>query len=149
MSPMPVELQDPLPERVEEAAHALEARAPGFLASVRAQAKRLGLIDPDGTDIGAAVVAVQELAVIDLDVPTVSRLPLARHVKQAVKSLTGWYLGYFGRQVTALGLAVAHLGTLVAGDTARLGARVQGIESTVEDLAGRIERLEGGGTRPR
>jgi hypothetical protein len=145
---MPADVHDPLPGRLEKAERSLETGFPGYLDLVRSSARRRALADPEGTDLAAALVAVDELSLIDLDVPTASRIPLARYVKQAVKSLIAWYLGYFGRQITALGQSVAHLGTILVGRADRLENRVEAAESTLAELAGRVERLEEAGRAP-
>jgi hypothetical protein len=139
---MSAEAHDPLLHRLEEAKRSLEAGCPGYLDLVRSSARRRALADPEGTDLAAALVAVDELSLIDLDVPTASRIPMARYVKQVVKSLIAWYLGYFGRQITALGQSVAHVGTILADRSVHLESRVDAAESALADLAGRMERLE-------
>ncbi len=96
----------------------------------------------DGTDTGAAIEAVGELAVIDLDVPTQSRVPAAGLLKKAVKRLVGWYLDYFGRQVSAFGQAVANLGLALADRTLRLEAASTALRTDIDRLAERVERLE-------
>jgi hypothetical protein len=138
---------DPPRERVEEAEAALEARSPGYLADVRASADRLGLADLDGTDAGAALIAVEDLALIDLDVPTFSNQRLGRYAKRTIKRLIAWYLGYVGRQVTALGYAVAHLGTVLVGRTAQLEGKLDTVSAEVSDLTRRVDALEAGGTQ--
>jgi ubiquinone biosynthesis protein UbiJ len=109
---------------------------------VREAAGRLAVRDLDGTDTGAAIEAVGELAVIDLDVPTQSRVPAARLLKRAVKRLVAWYLDYFGRQVSALGQAVANLGLALVDRTQRLEAASAALRADVDRLADRVERLE-------
>ena len=108
--------------------------------------RRLAVIDRDDGDLGATIAGVEELSRIDLDAPSASMRPLARYVKEAVKKLTGWYLGYFGRQINAFGEAVVHLGSVLAERSDRLDTRVGRVESTVSDLADRVERLESDGS---
>jgi hypothetical protein len=131
---------------------AAEARlaviSPGFLTRVRDAAGRLAVRDLDGTDTGAAVEAVGELAVIDLDVPTESRIPAARLVKRTIKRLVAWYLDYFGRQVSAFGQAVANLGLALADRTQRLEAASTALRADIDRLAERVERLENNRSGP-
>src|ERR1700677_1613725 len=87
--------------RLAAAEARLAITAPGFLERVREAAHRLAVRDTDRTDVQATLSAIDDLASIDLEVPTISRIPLARLVKKAVKELVGWYLRYFGRQLTA------------------------------------------------
>jgi hypothetical protein len=138
---------DPPGARVRDAELQLEAAAPGFLDRVRAEAGKRALADLDGTDVGAALVAIEELSDIDLDVPTASRRPVVRYAKQLVKRVVRWYLGYIGRQVTALGHAIAHYGTVMDDRATKLEGRVSGVEASIAEMAGRIERLERGAPR--
>jgi hypothetical protein len=119
-------------------------RAPGYLESVRAAARRLGVRDPDTSDAKAAVEAVEELSVIDVDVPTASRRPAGRLVKVAVSRLVGWYLRYLGGQVTALGQAVTHMGWTLLDRTERLERQSAELQAEVARLAARIGDLESG-----
>lgn len=118
--------------------------APGYLGNVREAASRLGVRDTS-TDTRAAVVAVEELSLIDLDVPTGSRIPVARYAKRAIKKLVSWYLGYFGRQITAFGQAVANLGLMLVDRTERIEGEGKALASRVDQLAARVEALERGG----
>ena len=120
----------------------LATLAPGFLDRVREAAGRLGLHDLDTTDARAALLAVEDLAVIDLDVPTASRLPLVPIVKKAVKRLVGWYLFYFGRQISAFGQAVTHLGGILIDRTDRLEATTGALQADVTRLSDRVTVLE-------
>jgi hypothetical protein len=129
-------------DRLLAAEAQLSLISPGFLDRVREAAGRLAVRDLDGTDTGAAIEAVGELAVIDLDVPTQSRVPAARLLKRAVKRLVAWYLDYFGRQVSALGQAVANLGLALVDRTQRLEAASAAMRADVDRLADRVERLE-------
>jgi hypothetical protein len=129
-------------DRLLAAEAQLSLISPGFLDRVREAAGRLAVRDLDGTDTGAAIEAVGELAVIDLDVPTQSRVPAARLLKRAVKRLVAWYLDYFGRQVSALGQAVANLGLALVDRTQRLEAASAALRADVDRLADRVERLE-------
>lgn len=120
----------------------LESLEPGYLSKVRAAAARLGQRASAATDIGAALVAVEELAQIDIEVPTDSRYPAARRLKAGIKQTVKWYVRYTSVQVTAFGQAVAHLGTLIVQRTDQLEARTAGLEREVEALAERINRLD-------
>jgi hypothetical protein len=135
---VPIEGEDRLPA----AEVRLSLISPGFLNRVRDAVSRLAVRDLDGTDTGAAIEAVGELAVIDLDVPTQSRLPAARLLKKTVKRLVAWYLDYFGRQVSAFGQAVANLGLALADRTQRLEAASNDLRADIDRLADRVERLE-------
>src|SRR5580700_9598717 len=129
-------------QRLEAAAARLATIAPGFLERVREAAGRLGLRDVDSTDARAALLAVEDLAVIDLDVPTGSRLPVVPIVKKAVKRLVGWYLFYFGRQLSAFGQAVTHLGGILIDRTERLEATTGALQADVTRLSDRVTALE-------
>jgi hypothetical protein len=120
----------------------LAAMAPGYLSRVREAAKRLAIRDDEGTDIRAALSAIDYLAVIDLDAPTASRIPVARLLKAAVKRLTAWYLRYFGRQLTAFGQAVANLGGILVQRTEQLDQETRSLRGDLESLARRVDRLE-------
>jgi hypothetical protein len=123
----------------------LASIAPGYLDQVRRAAGRLALRDVDTTDARAALVAVDDLAVIDLDVPTGSRLPLVPIVKKAVKRLVGWYLSYFGRQLLAFGQSVTHLGGILIDRTEHLEGVAGSLQADVVRLSDRVTRLEQGG----
>jgi hypothetical protein len=132
-----------LPAQRRAAAEArLATIAPGFLDRVREAAGRLGLRDLDSTDARAALLAVEDLALIDLDVPTASRLPLVPIVKKAVKRLVGWYLSYFGRQLSAFGQAVTHLGGILIDRTERVEATTGVLQADVARLSDRVTDLE-------
>lgn len=120
----------------------LEGAAPGYLAQVRASAARIGQRGGETTDAKAALEALEELAVVDLDVPTASRYPAARRLKAVVKQLVGWYLRYVGDQVSSFGQAVSHFGTLLEQRTENLEKRSERLEGELGDLAARVERLE-------
>jgi hypothetical protein len=120
----------------------LAAVAPGYLSRVREAARRLAIRHDDGTDIRAALSAIDYLAVIDLDAPTASRIPFARLVKAAVKRLVAWYLRYFGRQLTAFGQAVANLGGILVERTEHLDEETESLKGDLAALARRVDRLE-------
>jgi hypothetical protein len=105
---------------------------------VRLAAAELAVTDPEAEDARAAMEAVDHFADLDVDVPTASRFPLVGLLKRAIKRLIGWYLGYFGRQLTTFALAVTNLADiLVERDEER--------SREMAHLAERIERLERAG----
>jgi hypothetical protein len=130
--------------RLLAAEERLSRLAPGYLDRVRAAAGRLAVRDLDRSDAGAAVEAVQELSVIDLEVPTASRVPAARVVKKAVKRSVAWYLDYFGRQVSAFGQSVANLSLVLLDRTERVEAANAALRSDIDRLIRRVEQLEAG-----
>ena len=130
------------PERVLEAEQRLAEIDPGYLTRARNAAARLGLRPGTTTSVQAAFEAIEELSVIDLDVPTASRIPAARTLKKVVKRLVGWYLGYFGRQVSAFGQAVANMGGLLLERTEQVESDTAALKAEVAQLAERVERLE-------
>jgi len=142
---MPVETGGPLAGRLAAAEARLARTAPGFLDRVREAANRLAVRDTTADDLQAAMSAIDELAIIDLDVPTASRIPIAGFVKKAVKRLVGWYLGYFGRQLTAFGQAVINLGSILVERTDRLQSEAGRLRADLARLTERVERLEDGG----
>jgi hypothetical protein len=129
-------------QRLAAAEARLATIAPGFLDRVREAAGRLGLRDVDSTDARAALLAVDDLASIDLDVPTGSRLPVVPIIKKAVKRLVGWYLFYFGRQLSAFGQAVTNLGGILIDRTERLEATTGILQADVARLSDRVADLE-------
>lgn len=141
---MPSGTGDPSASVLEAAEARLAEAAPGYLNTVRDAANRLGVRDA-GTDARAAAVAVEELSLIDLDVPTGSRIPIARYAKAVIKKLVAWYLGYFGRQVTAFGQAVANLGSMLVDRTERLETDGNALSSRVDQLEARVDSLERSG----
>jgi len=143
---MQVETDAPRSGRLAAAEARLASSAPGYLDRVRDLVDRLAVHDADDTDARAALSAVDALAIIDIDAPTVSRIPAARLVKKAVKQLVAWYLRYFGRQLAAFGEAVSHLGGILVDRTDRLESGTVQIRAELARLADRVERLEGGGS---
>jgi hypothetical protein len=128
-------MSDPSPAVVAAAEARLDRIEPGYLDRVRRAATELSVTDPEADDARAAMDAVDHFADIDVDVPTASRFPLVGWVKWAIKRLIGWYLGYFGRQLTRFALAVTNLADiLVERDEER--------SREVATLTERIERLE-------
>ena len=97
---------------------------------------------------GPRFVAVDDLAVLDLDAPTGSRLPMVPVVKKLVKKAVRWYLFYFGRQLLAFGQAVAHLGGILLDRIERTEATTAAFRAEVAQLATRLEQLERRGPGP-
>jgi hypothetical protein len=128
-------MSDPAPATVAEAEERLGRVAPGYLDLVRRAASDLAVVDPEADDARAAMDAVDHFADLDIDVPTASRFPLVGLLKRAIKRLIGWYLGYFGRQLTTFALAVTNLADILverdeerSGELARLAQRVERLE---------------------
>jgi hypothetical protein len=142
---MPPGTADPSPETLREAESKLASTAPGYLAQVREATSHLAVRDLDGDDASAAIGAVEELADIDLDVPTASRIPAARLLKRMLKRMVGWYLGYFARQIEALGQAIANLGAILLDRTEKLDQANSSLRADLARLAERVDRLERGG----
>jgi hypothetical protein len=133
-------MSEPAPAAVAAAEERLARTDPGYLDRVRRAASELAVTDPDADDARAAMDAVDHFADLDVDVPTASRFPLVGWMKWAIKRLIGWYLGYFGRQLTTFALAVTNLADIL----------VERDEERSRDLAHlteRIERLERAGQR--
>jgi hypothetical protein len=122
----------------------LNTVAPGFLDQVRAAAHRIANMSTDASDARAVLTSIEELAILDLDVPTASRWPLVPLAKRAVKRVIAWYLGYFGRQITALGQAVSDLGGLLLDRTERLETATNDLRAEVVGLTERVAGLERG-----
>lgn len=142
-------MADLVDQRLTAAEARLATIAPGFLDRVRQVADRLSLRDVDGTDARAALVAVDDLAVIDLDAPTGSRLPMVPVVKKLVKKLIAWYLFYFGRQLMAFGQAMTHLAGILIDRIERVEGATVKLQVEVDELSARVERLERDGSDPR
>jgi hypothetical protein len=131
-------MSDPSPATIAAAEDRLARTAPGYLDRVRQAASELAVTDPEADDARAAMEAVDHFADLDVDVPTASRFPLVGLLKRAIKRLIGWYLGYFGRQLTTFALAVTNLADiLVERDEER--------SRELARLSERIERLERAG----
>ncbi|HWG74296.1 MAG TPA: hypothetical protein VG184_09605 [Acidimicrobiales bacterium] len=167
-----VPADDAINAAMAEAADRLEAVAPGYLERVRQATGRLAVrarpagvgghedATPDapaherrGADAGGpldtgagaarlALLAVEDAATIDVDVPVASRQRAAQPLKAGVKRLVGWYVSYLGQQVTVLGRSVTRLGAVLVERTEELDARTEAISGDVARLAERIERLE-------
>jgi hypothetical protein len=125
-----------------DASARLDQIAPGYLDRVRSAASDLSLADREPSDVRAALMYVEDMARVDVDIPTASRRSVVRWLKGAVKRLVGWYLRYLGEQVTALGQAVGHLGTVLADRTDVLVETTAELQTKVNDLTARVDRLE-------
>ncbi len=154
VEPMQPEIGVPR-SRLDAAAERLASTAPGYLEHVRAAARHLGIRDGETTEAGAALAAVEELAIIDLEVPTESHVPAGHLVKRVIKKAIAWYLLFIGRQVSALGFGIAHLGTILLGRIETVERSAAALEVDLARLAARVDRLEGadgadrpGGRRP-
>jgi hypothetical protein len=128
--------------RLAAAEQQLAEQSPGYLDRVRRAAAGLGVADPEADDARAALDAVDHFAVVDLDVPTGSRFPLAHLLKLLIKKLISWYLGYIGRQLTTFGQAVTNLADILVDQTESLSRANAALRSDVTELAERVERLE-------
>jgi hypothetical protein len=129
--------------RLDRAAERLASIAPGYLEQVRAAARRLGIREGETTDAGAALAAVEELAIIDLEAPTESRLPAGSLLKRMIKKSIAWYLVFIGRQISALGFGLVHLGTILLGRIETVERSAAALEADLNRLAARVDRLEG------
>lgn len=140
-----------LADEVLEEARRLAAE-PGFpaddLARIRAAAARLAVTEVAPDDVRGSALLVEQLAVIDVEVPvTVGALP-QRLVKQAVRKLISWYVRSLGHQVGVLGRVTARFGLAVAerldgmeatqrADRKALAARLAALEARVDELEAR------------
>jgi hypothetical protein len=128
------------------------AAEPGFpatdLARIRAAAARLAVTDVVRDDVRGAALLVEQLAVIDVEVPVTGRALPQRLVKQAVRKLIGWYVRSLGHQVGGLGRVTARFGLAVAerldrmeatqrADREALAARLATLEARVDELEAR------------
>jgi glycosyltransferase involved in cell wall biosynthesis len=95
-----------------------------------------------GGDVRAALARLAEVADIDVDVPTQSRRPPGRVLKQSVKTLTAWYFRYLGQQTAALGDAIARLGTDLADRADDLADQQAALTARVTMLEDRVKSLE-------
>ena len=120
----------------------LEQIAPGYLERVRNAASSLGVRNVEASDLRAALLDVEDLSEVDIDIPIVARRAPVRALKAAVKRLVGWYLSYLAKQVTAFGQAVTHLGTALSDRTEALEGSTRELRAQVVELAERVDRLE-------
>jgi hypothetical protein len=140
-----------LADEVLDEARRLTAE-PGFPAAdlnrIRAAAARLGVTDVVRDDVRGAALLVEQLAVIDVEVPVTGRALHQRLVKQTVRKLIGWYVRSVGHQVGVLGRLTARFGLAVAerldrleatrrADHEALAARLAALEARVDQLEAR------------
>ena len=140
-----IEMSGPSPATVAAAEEKLGRAAPGYLDRVRQAASELGVADPEADDARAALDAVDHFADIDLDVPTSSRFPLVGLLKLTIKRLIGWYLGYFGRELTTFAIAVTNLADILVERDEERSRSLEQLRAEQAHLAQRIERLEPSG----
>jgi hypothetical protein len=133
-----------LVEEIAEAARQHNQLDDDYLAKIRRLTAQLASSDLAPNDLRGALLAVEDHARIDLDVPTGSRRKAATFVKLFVKRLTAWYLGYIGDQITLLGQAIVRMGTALVDHTERLEHTTATLADDVATLAARVERLERG-----
>ncbi|HUP87700.1 MAG TPA: hypothetical protein VM143_18755 [Acidimicrobiales bacterium] len=121
------------------AAAAARATDPEFpsqrVARIRAAAARLAASEFRPDDLRHAALLLERQAMIDLQVPTASRVPGVSLLKRLLKKLMIWYLRYLGHQISSFGQATARFGVTVAN-------RVDELEAEVADLRERVARLE-------
>jgi hypothetical protein len=125
----------------------LDPDTQAYLERVRRATRRLAARDVASDDGRAALEALADVVVIDVEVPTASARREVRLLKTVIKRLTAWYLRYVGQQITVFGRAVERLGGALMERVEGLEARADQLGSRVEDLAVRVERLEGGASR--
>ena len=131
-----------LADEIAEQARLHEQDDPTYLTRLRRATERLAASDETSDDAGAALLAIEDAARIDVDVPTTSRRREGTLLKVAVKRLTAWYLGYVGDQVTLLGQAMVRYGTAMVNRTDRLDRAAATLRDDVTALSARVERLE-------
>jgi hypothetical protein len=135
-------------DEIAERARQHEQDDPTYLARIRRSTRRLAASDDAPDDAWAALLAIEDSARIDVDVPTASRRRDATLLKLAVKRLTAWYLGYVGDQVTLLGQAMIRYGTAMVTRTDRLDETAAALRDDVAALTARVEHLERGTSAP-
>ena len=127
-----------LAEEIAEAA-ASRREAADFptarIERIRAAAARLAATELRAGDLRHGALLLERQAIIDLQVPTGSRVPGVRLVKRVLKALMIWYLRFLGHQITAFGQATARFGVSVA-------KRVDELDTDVAELRRRVEALE-------
>jgi hypothetical protein len=126
-----------------EAAERLETVAPGYLATVRRAAERLGVRNHTSGDLEGLLEDVADQAHIDVEVPTASRRRSVRLLKISVKHLIRWYLRYLAQQVTVLGESVSRLGRELAARADAIEARTEAVGDSVAALADEVDGLRG------
>lgn len=120
-----------------------------YVEEVRRAAGRLGVRNGvfDGTR--AALADVDDLAEIDVDVPPDSPRVATRYAKRLLRRLLRWYIRYIAAQVTALGQALARLGTEIADRLDQIDSSAKEVDARLNDLAARIERIEQSERQPK
>jgi hypothetical protein len=133
-----------LADQIAEAARAQDGQHEPYLARIRRATARLGPYNVAPDDLRGALLAVEDHARIDLNVPTSSSRKTAAMSKVAVKRLIGWYLRYVGDQTTLLGHAMVRLGSGLVEHTERLEETTGTLAADVAALSARVDRLEQG-----
>lgn len=131
-----------LRRRVREVGASLDGPSVAYLAEVRHAAGGLARRDVAAADSRGALVEMEQLATVDVDVPTLSRRRPVRLVKVGVKQAGGWYMRYLGAQVTAFGLAAVRFGATLVERTDALERSGEATASQLAQLSARVERLE-------
>jgi hypothetical protein len=131
-------------DEIADAARAHDGQHEPYLAKIRRATARLGSSDVASEDLRGALLAVEDHARIDLDVPTVSTRKVAAMTKAVVKRLIGWYVRYIGDQMTLLGHALVRLGSGLVEHTERLEETTDALAADVAALSARVDRLEQG-----
>jgi len=126
------------------AAARLERNAPGYLDRVRRATARLAARDGLAGDPRIALESLRDVAVIDVEVPTVSARREVHLVKVMIRRLIGWYLRFVGEQVTVLGQATVRLGATLVERTDQLGDETASLQRDVAAITARVEALERG-----
>ncbi len=117
-------------------------RAPDYVEQVRRAAGRLAMRPVRPGDVPTSLLAVEDAADIDVDVPTRASRPGVRVVKVVMKRLVGWQLRYLGGQLGVLGEAVVRLGHALADRSEMLEEQTAQIHRDVAALDARLARLE-------
>lgn len=123
-------------------AHELETTAPDVVRHARESARRMGVGASGSDTVSDALVEVESLTPMDVDVPTDSRSAASRAAKLAIKRLSSWYLRYLADQVEALGQALVGLGLALADRTDRLERSASRIEERLDALEAKVSDLE-------
>ena len=139
-------IYEPPPDALDRAREFLSARVPGYLDTVRGAAARLGSRAVTPRNAEEAIAAVEALAEIDVDPPTLGQRRAAVAAKKAVKPLVAWYFRYVGQQLTALGEAVALLGRMLNERVDALDERNARLVEDLSALTERVQQIEQGRT---
>lgn len=95
-----------------------------------------------------ALAVVHEKGRITADVTVASRLPGVSGVKGTIRRLVGWYVRDIAQQVNAFAVAVLGLGRSVTAALARVGQKLDEVDTEIDDLRQRVARLEGEPSAP-